>query len=254
MSVVALWQAAVLPRMHSFPGMHGWHDGMYQYNTGTRVLEYRYGIRAGWRQDGMDAMANNGTPQNHKNNRKLDFQTMEQRCCCFLPRLPRLPFIIVIFFSANSGADSTTTSRHQVGAIFIIQKSKFSLTSEFFPTMRFQIAFLVGLGATAVTAQTPGVPHGGGECASDMDCSLGGTCETDMGSTSTSSKKCVCDPWFTGPSCALLNLQAPDSDQHGTCGKDFDSYYSWGGRALPDDAGKWHLYASFICNHDTLAK
>ena len=92
-------------------------------------------------------------------------------------------------------------------------------------------------------AQTPGVPHGGGACATDFDCSLGGTCDAS---------KCRCDPWFTGATCALLNLQAPLDDQNGLCGAGFDSYYSWGGRALPDADGQWHLYASFICDHDNL--
>ena len=100
------------------------------------------------------------------------------------------------------------------------------------------------------TSQTPGVPHGGGACATDFDCSLGGTCEPGTANAAT----CACDPWWTGETCALLNLQAPLDDQGGTCGAGFDSYYSWGGRAIPDDEGQWHLYASFICDHDNLQK
>ena len=75
--------------------------------------------------------------------------------------------------------------------------------------------------------------------------SLGGTC---------SGGTCACDAWFTGPSCALLNLQAPKDDQGGTCGANFDGYFSWGGRAIPDEQGQWHLFASFICDHENLQK
>ena len=71
---------------------------------------------------------------------------------------------------------------------------------------------------------------------------------------------CKCDPWFTGLTCDLLNLQPPQSDQQGLCHKGFDSYYSWGGRSIPevkadlDNATKWHLYASFMCNHKSLSE
>ena len=44
----------------------------------------------------------------------------------------------------------------------------------------------------------PAVRHGGGGCATDWDCSLGGTC---------AAKKCECDVWFTGANCTYLNLQ-----------------------------------------------
>jgi alpha-L-fucosidase len=94
----------------------------------------------------------------------------------------------------------------------------------------------------AALAQAPGVPHGGGACTTDDECSLGGVC---------TGGSCVCDAWFTGPSCALLNLQPPLNDQAGTCGRGFASYFSWGGRAV-EYAGQYHLYASFMCRHNTL--
>lgn len=99
----------------------------------------------------------------------------------------------------------------------------------------------------AVRAQTPGVPHGGGACVTDDDCSLGGICTSSL---------CACDAWFTGPTCALLNLQAPDGPEHGTCGRAFEGYFSWGGRSIaptPGGDGKWHAYASFMCKHKTLS-
>lgn len=100
--------------------------------------------------------------------------------------------------------------------------------------------------AVTVSAQTPGVPQGGGACITEEDCSLGGLCV---------SSRCVCDAWFTGPSCALLNLVAQDGPRHGTCGDAFASYYSWGGRMLPPtpgDSGLHHAYISFMCQHKTL--
>ena len=108
-----------------------------------------------------------------------------------------------------------------------------------------------------VSSQRPQteVPWGGGKCANEWDCSLGGICENS---------KCTCDAWWTGPNCDLLNLQSPDDNQHGLCHSGFDSYYSWGGRALPQVHTKllangktaqetsYHLYASFLCKHASL--
>ena len=94
--------------------------------------------------------------------------------------------------------------------------------------------------------QTPGVPHGGASCQTAADCSLGGTCTASV---------CACDPWWTGPTCALANLQPPNDMNGGLCGPGFASYYSWGGRALKDPSdGTWHLYASFMCGHQNLGK
>ena len=96
-----------------------------------------------------------------------------------------------------------------------------------------------------VQAQTPGTPQGGGACISEEDCSLGGLCL---------SSRCSCDPWFTGLNCALLNLQAPDSENSGTCGPSFDSYFSWGGRALPNPSGGFDAVVSFMCRHASLSE
>ena len=110
--------------------------------------------------------------------------------------------------------------------------------------MRFLLV-VAAVCAAGTSAQTPGVPHGGSVCKTEDDCSLGGLCTKGA---------CECDAWFTGEKCDLLNLQSPVDDQGGTCGRGFDSYYSWGGRAVPDTEGQWHLYASFICSHDNLGK
>jgi hypothetical protein len=55
-------------------------------------------------------------------------------------------------------------------------------------------------------AQAPGVPQGGAACVTDMDCTLGGECLASV---------CVCDPWWTGANCALLNLEAPPDANQG---------------------------------------
>ena len=68
---------------------------------------------------------------------------------------------------------------------------------------------------------------------------------------------------FTGQWCDLLNLQAPEDTERGLCHSGFESYHSWGGRALPatettvtnaadgtairETSTTWHLYASFMC-------
>jgi hypothetical protein len=104
--------------------------------------------------------------------------------------------------------------------------------------------------ASLAAAQTPGVPHGGARCdpaQKNWDCSLGGVCNASL--------VCECDAMFTGPSCALLNLQAPADDQAGTCGHSFDGYHSWGGRPiLSAQDNKWHASLSFLCRHAGLGQ
>lgn len=84
-------------------------------------------------------------------------------------------------------------------------------------------------------------PHGGGVCASDWDCSLGGEC-TD--------KKCVCDPWFTGSNCTYLNLQRAKPD----AGFQVPGFHSWGGHSVFDaKAQVWRGFFSFIVRRCTLS-
>jgi hypothetical protein len=97
--------------------------------------------------------------------------------------------------------------------------------------------------ALHAVAQAPDVPHGGGACATDWDCSLGGEC--------SASGACVCDTWWTGPTCAQVNLQPADP---AACGLVAPGYLSWGGHPLRDNAGTYHLLASFLCNHATLSE
>ena len=112
---------------------------------------------------------------------------------------------------------------------------------------RFSQLRLLSLSALLAGAicQAPGYQWGGGACTTEDDCSLGGECVASV---------CVCDNYFTGPQCDLLNLQRPRLDeQAGTCHRGFNTYYSWGGKALRGDDGKAHLIASFMCRHKDLA-
>lgn len=93
----------------------------------------------------------------------------------------------------------------------------------------------------AVRAQLPGVPHGGGTCSDDWDCSLGGECVANV---------CKCDPHFTGLDCHYLNLQPAKSFE--AQGLQDGSYFSWGGHSLRDTEGTYHLFASLMCDHATL--
>ena len=105
------------------------------------------------------------------------------------------------------------------------------------------IALVLASTALIITAsaQSSNWPHGGGACSTDWDCSLGGTC---------ASQKCVCDAWFTGEQCSLLNLQPAESLT--SQGLQVPDYHSWGGHPLLDANGTYHLFTSFMCDHATL--
>ena len=57
--------------------------------------------------------------------------------------------------------------------------------------------------AAAQDLAHPAVASGGGACADDWSCSLGGACTAAI---------CVCDHWTTGPQCNLLNLAHLERD------------------------------------------
>jgi hypothetical protein len=59
-------------------------------------------------------------------------------------------------------------------------------------------ALCLALFAECASAQATGYAHGGGTCQTDWDCSLGGSCTLGV---------CVCDAWFTGATCSLLNMR-----------------------------------------------
>jgi hypothetical protein len=108
----------------------------------------------------------------------------------------------------------------------------------------FTLTLLVVLAAVPIvmiSAQRPDVPQGGGACTTDWDCSLGGECSAD--------RVCVCDPWFTGSTCALLNFAPAEQDY----GMQIPTFHSWGGRSVQDpNTGLYHGFFSFMCRHNTL--
>lgn len=61
----------------------------------------------------------------------------------------------------------------------------------------------------------PPPPHGGGECASEWDCSLGGVC---------SAGKCICDPQYTGSHCSVLQLRRAKLNN----GMQVNGTHTWG--------------------------
>lgn len=79
------------------------------------------------------------------------------------------------------------------------------ISAEMRPSSPLSKLILLSLVALACS-QAPGIPQGGGACATDWDCSLGGVCNA---------QKCQCDPWFTGSSCNFLNLAPAVSQDQG---------------------------------------
>jgi hypothetical protein len=110
------------------------------------------------------------------------------------------------------------------------------------------VALLLLLLVQSASAQAPPTtlqpwipPHGGGPCATELDCSLGGLCTAG---------KCVCDPWFTGSNCTLLNLQRAKPD----AGFRPPGYHSWGGHAAWDEgSGRWMGLFSFMVRRCSLS-
>ena len=95
-----------------------------------------------------------------------------------------------------------------------------------------------------IYSQAFNFPHGGGNCTTDWDCSLGGVCINNQ---------CECDIWFTGTNCIYLNLQRP-LNFPGSWGFNYrsDNYYSWGGHCLENN-GTYYGYFTFMCDHHSLA-
>ena len=82
--------------------------------------------------------------------------------------------------------------------------------------------------------------HGGGSCSTNWDCSLGGICRNGV---------CACDVWFTGKTCALLNLARASP----TNGLNISGWSTWGGHAVrSDEDDLWHGFFSLIGGECTL--
>lgn len=110
---------------------------------------------------------------------------------------------------------------------------------------RYLALIVIVLGVDLARGQVP-YPHGGGQCATDWDCSLGGLCAASLAGAP---RRCACDAWFTGPSCAHLNLQPARAD----AGLQAPGYNSWGGHPLYSaDDGLYHTYVSLMCRGSSL--
>lgn len=79
-------------------------------------------------------------------------------------------------------------------------------------------------------------------CASDLDCSLNGVCDVGTG-------LCACDAPWHGAACALLRRGAARVAGGGIYGY-APNVTSWGGNAIADANGTWHLYASEMAGRD----
>ena len=88
----------------------------------------------------------------------------------------------------------------------------------------FALPAAAALAATAGSGALP--PHGGGGCADEWGCALGGTC---------TASKCACDPWFTGGNCALLNLQPAKPGN----GFDLGSWQNLGAESFSAPGKEW---------------
>jgi hypothetical protein len=132
------------------------------------------------------------------------------------------------------------------------------------PIMAAAAAVMVVTAAAAAAGNGTHAEHGGGACATDWDCSLGGLCRhnasssspvVDSGSAAAAAGlgRCVCDVWFTGPSCRLLNLQ-PARPVNGL---DYEGWSSWGGHAVsvkrgPKGDRQWYGFFSLMAERCTL--
>lgn len=100
---------------------------------------------------------------------------------------------------------------------------------------------LLALGAVATVTSAPGgraVTKGGAACATDLECSLTGTCTAGA---------CVCDAAWTGQACESLHLLPAHRSALYPPGGHATSLpstrpFPWGGSILKDDAGIYHLF------------
>lgn len=87
----------------------------------------------------------------------------------------------------------------------------------------------------SLLALTVGSSHAA-PCKTEMDCSLGGTCEDGI---------CKCYPTWTGRNCSLLNvLPAPDPFAFYRPG----NQSSWGGSVV-QDGDSYHMFAADMTDH-----
>lgn len=84
-------------------------------------------------------------------------------------------------------------------------------------------------------APTPTV-HGGGNCTSDWDCSLGGECTNN---------RCVCDAQYTDAHCGVMRLRR--AKMNNGVGPSSVAQHTWGGHGMRDpNTGKWTGFFSYM--------
>ena len=79
---------------------------------------------------------------------------------------------------------------------------------------------------------------GGGACTTEEDCNMAGWCTKGA---------CVCDYGWAGPTCGLLNLgKTWKCGEGGLCSplNSSNVIATWGGRPVPGDDGKYHIYSA----------
>eukprot|EP01052_Picozoa_sp_SAG31_P033994 SAG31_NODE_3912_length_3756_cov_2.368205_1_plen_167_part_00 len=92
-----------------------------------------------------------------------------------------------------------------------------------------------GADESAATAARQELEH---QCVSDQDC-YGGKCLAAAG-------KCLCPPIWTGPTCQILRLKPARASTPGLL---LPKTSTWGGGAVEDEAGQWHMFAAQIKAH-----
>jgi hypothetical protein len=92
-------------------------------------------------------------------------------------------------------------------------------------------AVVVTVASTAARASA--AAGASGQCASALDCSLNGVCAAGL---------CDCDPAWTGPQCATLNLVPMDLDRVVEGAYRPGTRTSWGANVLrSDEDGLYHM-------------
>lgn len=87
---------------------------------------------------------------------------------------------------------------------------------------------------------------GGPSCRSVADCSGAGVCDVRSG-------QCQCAQGWGGADCSVLQVT-----QHvrpcGGGGLCEAGVSTWGGNAVQDDDGRWHLFSAIMSNNCTLGE
>eukprot|EP00051_Salpingoeca_urceolata_P025641 m.463660 g.463660 ORF g.463660 m.463660 type:complete len:499 (-) comp20354_c0_seq10:37-1533(-) len=99
-----------------------------------------------------------------------------------------------------------------------------------------------GVNRTDTDCTSGRAPSGSGKCVDAGSCNHAGKCVDG---------KCVCAVGFKGLTCSELNIGDPyDCGEGGMCLTDKST---WGGGAVQDDDGSWHMFGALMNNNCRLA-